>query len=218
MIAFFKKMNTQKGRKILGISKGALLFELLIAISLLAVILSVGANAVFLSLRSDKVSGERDVASSLASETLEATRAVTDENWQNIYSLTKSSQHYYATQSGGKWILTTGDETVTSGGITYTRYVVIDNVSRDGTTRNIESSYVSADDDPSTQKITVTVSWPTGSPLSISEYFFRWKNKICNQTDWSTGGSGTTVKTCPDNSYDTKDPAIDVSGGALKLQ
>ena len=200
-------------------SRGSLLFELLIVISLLAVILSVGANAVFLSLRSNKTSGERDVASGLASETLEAVRSTVEENWQNIYSLTKSTGHYYPLQSVNKWTLTSGDQVVTLNNIAYTRYITVDNVSRDYTTRNIQSSYSGADDDPSTQKVTVKISWAGGNSITLVEYFFRWKNKICAQTSWVTGGSGNTVKNCPDTTYDVKDDAlIDISTGSIKLK
>lgn len=200
-------------------SKGALLLELLIVISLLAIILSVGANATFLSMRSSKTSGENSVASSLAVESLEAVRSVAEEDFQNIYGLVKSTQHYYPAQLGGtgKWILSIGDEAKVLNGITYTRYVVINNVSRDSTTRNIESAYSSLNDDPSTQKVTAFVSWTGGKTVEISEYFFRWKNKICGQSGWVTGGSGDSAKICPDTTYDTKDPEIDISTGSIKL-
>lgn len=201
--------------------RGSLLLELLIAISILAVVLSVGSQAVFVSLKSGKVSAESDVAIGLANEALEAVRGVAEEKWQNIYNLAgKGSTHYYATSTvpTGKWTLATGDEIIDLNTARYTRYVVIDNVSRDSAMRAIENPYVSADDDPGTQKATVMVSWAGGDPVVVSGYFFRWRNKACNQTGWSTGGSGTSVKTCPDTSYDTKDAAIDTTGGSLKLQ
>ena len=199
-------------------NNGSLLFELLIVISLLAVVLSVGSNAVFLSMRSSKISAERDVASNLASESLESVRSISEEDWQNIYSLTKGTGHYYPTSSSSRWILSSGDENITLNNIVYTRYITIDNVSRDTTTRNIEGTYISADDDPSTQKITVNVSWTGGSPITISEYFFRWRNKKCAQTTWTTADPGSTVHNCTDASYDSKDTAIDITGGTLKLQ
>ena len=201
-------------------SRGALLLELLIAISILAVVLSVGSQAVFVSLQSGKTSAESDVAIGLANEALEAVRGTAEEKWQNIYTLTKGA-HYSATSTNptGKWTLTLGDETVVLNTATYTRYVIINDVSRDLSSRAIETSYNSAHDDPSTQKVEVTVSWSgSGSPVTISDYFFRFRNKVCNQTGWTTGGSGTTVKTCPDTNYDTKDAVVDTSGGSLKLQ
>ena len=206
----FKKINKKNG--------GALLLELLIVISLLAIILYFGANATFLSMRGNKTSGENGVATSLATETLEAVRSIIEEDYQNIYGLTKSTQHYYATQSAGKWITATGDETVVLNGITYTRYFTVGNVSRDDSTRNIQTTYSSTYDDPSTQKITVNVSWSGGVPIVMSEYFFRWKNKTCGQPSWTTPDPGNTVHGCTDASYDSKDTGVDVSTGSIKLQ
>jgi len=200
-------MKNKKEKQIKNINKGALLFELLIVISLLAVILSIGANAVFLSIKSNKVSGERDVASALASESLEAVRSVAEEDWQNIYSLNKSN-HYFPTASNGKWVLMTGDETVNINTAIYKRYVVISNVSRDSLTRDIQNNYLNVNDDPSTQKVTVRVEWTGGNPIEISEYFFRWKNKTEVQTDWSGGGNGGI------NPVGT----IDTAGGQIKLK
>lgn len=212
MYKYARKVSTKKG---------GLLLELLIVISLLALILSVGAQGIFVSLQSGKVSGERDTASTLATEGLEAARAVAEEKWQNIYNLTKMSQHYQVALSGSKWTLVPGDETITLNNAVYTRYVTIEDVSRDSTTRLIESSYISANDDPGTQKIIVTVVWGVGNTesFSVSDFVFRWKNKICNQTDWS-GGVGSGVRNCPDTIYESISPSnsIDTSGGQLKLQ
>ena len=206
----------KKIKKIKIYNQGSLLLELLITISLLAILFSVGINVVYLSLRGNKVSGERDVASNLVSESLEATRSVVEENWGNVYNLTKNTQHYYPTNSNGKWIFSLGDESIILNGVSYARYLTISNVSRDSSTRNIESTYINIDDDPSTQKVTATVSWDGGVPVVFSQYFYRWKNKICDQTTWTSGGSGNTVKNCSDTSYDTKDTGIDVSTGSIQ--
>lgn len=201
--------------------RGALLLELLLAISILAIILSVASQSVLVSLNSEKFSGERDVAVALASEALEAVRGVADEKWANMYGLTgKGATHYRTVQSGNKWILEAGDETVALNSASYTRYVIIDNVSRDSSAnRLIESTYNATNDDPSTQKATVTVSWTGGSPIVISEYFFRWRNKVCDQTGWvGNGGSGDAVVSCGTTTYNTIDSAISTSTGTLKLQ
>ena len=212
-------------------AKGALLLELLIVISLLAIILSVGSQAVFVSLQSSKISGERDVAVGLASEALEATRGVAEEKWQNVFGLTKGSQ-YHPVSSGNKWILTASSENIALNSANYTRYIVIQNVCReaDPNTRNVTGitdtngtlATCTASGgvyDPSTQKVVVTVSWPNADPVTISEYFLRWRNKVCQQTDWS-GGASSGAKNCPDTTYGGIDPAgeIDTSGGTLKLQ
>ena len=196
--------------------RGSLLLELLIVIAILGIILTVGTQAVFVSLKSGKVSGERDVAVGLASEALEAVRGSSEEKWQNIFSLTKASQHYKVATTSNKWTLVAGDEIVPLNNASYTRYVVIDNVSRDPATRMIETSYNSAHDDPSTQKITVTVSASSTDPVIISEYFLRWKNKACLQTSWA-GGVGSGLKNCPDTTY-VSSTNLGTPGTSLQVQ
>ncbi|MBI5400871.1 MAG: type II secretion system protein [Candidatus Yonathbacteria bacterium] len=190
--------------------RGSLLLELLIAISVLAIVLSVGTQAVYVSLQSGKTSAESDVAIGLANEALEAVRSTAEEKWQNIYTLTKTTQHYYPAQSAGKWVLTAGDETIALNTANYTRYVTIENVNRcNDTSRLIASSTpgctpsTNYSDDPSTQKVAVAVSWQgNGSPVTVSDYFFRFRNIVCLQTSWTSSGS-SGVKPCTDTTYDT---------------
>ena len=204
-----KKINTKK--------KGSLLLELLISMSLLGIIIFAGADAVYLSMKSSQASRERDVGTTLANESLEAVRAVSEEKWQNIYGLEKET-HYYATLSEGKWILLRGEETVNFNRKNYTRYVMISDVSRDADTRKIEDTYNSTNDDPSTQKVSVTVISPEGYNTAIFGYFFRWKNMICNQTSWAEGQSGYLLKNCSDGTYGEMDPFIIVNDdGKLQL-
>lgn len=202
-------------------SKGALLLELLVAISILAIVLSIGSEAVYVSMQSGKVSSESDVAVGLASEGLEQSRAVLDEKWQNIYLLTKGSQYHFV-QSGTKWATSTGSEVIPLNNTSYTRYIIVNDVSRDPSTRLIDTTYNSVHDDPNTQQVVATVSWQgSGSPITISDYFFRYRNKVCNQTDWSGGASVNGVATCGSGTtYDSISPAgtVNTTGGTLMLQ
>lgn len=183
--------------------EASLLIEILLSVSIIAVLLVVGSQAVYVSLKSTKSSGEQDAANALASEALEAVRAISEESWQNIYTLTKSSQNYYPVASTTSWVIATGTEGIALNNASYTRSVVFNNVSRDQTanSRLIETSYNAPNDDPSTQLVTVNITWAGGS-YSASQYLFRWKNKVCQQTAWITSGSAG-VKTCPDTTYST---------------
>ncbi len=206
-------------------TRGAFLLELLIVIALLGIILGVGTQAVYVSLQSGKISGERYVAIGLASESLEAVRGFTEENWQNIYALTKGYQ-YQTVKSGSKWATSTAIETIALNKVTYTRYFIVENVSRDSTVdRKIESTYSSVSDDPSTQKVTVTVSWIGADPVTISEYFVRWKNNTCAQTNWVGGVTSPADSTVPvanctiSTVYFTSDNTIATStAGQLELK
>lgn len=228
MSSFLSTFNIQHSTQ----KRGALLLELLIAISVLAIILSVSTQAVFVSMQSGKTSAESDVAIALASEALEASRGIAEEKWQNVYNLTKGSHYHPVSSSGNKWTLSASIEAIQLNTANYTRYITIQNVCRDTIADSRSITGITDTDgtlttcttstgtfDPSTQKVTATVSWQgNGSPVAVSDYFIRWRNKVCSQTGWTTGGSGTTVKTCPDTNYDTKDAVVDTTGGSLKLQ
>ncbi len=209
MILNLKKINTERG---------SLLLELLIVISLIAIILASSTNAIFLSLTSNRVSGQRDAAGTLASESIEAMKSISDENWQNIYSTTKTTAHYFPLLVNGKWTIASGDEVINFNNTIFTRFVTIENVSRNTTTRDIQSTYVSANDDPSTQKVTAYVAWAGADPVSMVGYLFRWKNIVCSQEDWVAAGSGDNVSLCTGTNYNTKDASIDILNGSLKLK
>jgi hypothetical protein len=105
-------------------------------------------------------------------------------------------------------------------GVAYTRYFYIDNISRDISMKNIEGSYNAGHDDPSTQKVTVVVSWSNNAEsLTMTQYLTRWHNITCNQTSWVGGALGTPVN-CPTTNYGSHDGNMDTSGtaGSLKLK
>ncbi len=211
--------------------KGSLLLELLIVIAILTVILGVGAQAVYVSMVSGKVSGERDIAVGLASEALEAIRGITEEKWQNLYTLDKFLTAYDTVQSGNKWATTTTITPIPLNNSSYSRSFVVQNVCRDTTTARSITGITDTNGtlttctastgtlDPSTQKVTVTVSWSQADPVEMSQYFLRWKNKVCAPTDWSGGAvSGSTVaRACSYNAYDTS-TNLGTPGTSLQIQ
>jgi type II secretory pathway pseudopilin PulG len=208
--------------------RGALLLEILVVIGVLAIIVSFGSQLFLTSARSNKWARERNVALGLAEEVLEGVRGVASEDWLNIYKPPNgsgdsaadkgSSHHYYLQATGTKWVVLSGDETVTMDGMNYTRYFVIENTSRGAADGNIESAYTSADDDPSTQKITINISWSGAEPLSMVQYLTRWRNKVCVQSNWSAGAVAGT-SSCAGEGYGSIDTNIDVgTAGSIKLK
>lgn len=175
------------------------MLEVLVAIAVVAAVVGIGSQMIIGSLRSSKISNERNAALGLVEETFEAVRNSSSERWQNIYDLTKDSVQYYPQQFSGKWQVAAGTENIVINSIAYTRYFTVSNVSRDPTTRDIENTYNAGNNDPSTQKIFVTVSWPNADAITSSEYTTRWRNKACLQTSWQSAGSGTS--TCPTSNY-----------------
>ena len=195
--------------------KGQLLLELLVTVGVVAVVAAIVAQVVHVSLKSNQGGGEKNVALGLAEAEFDAVKSAATENWLNLYNLTHSTGTtvYYAAQSSSKWtISTTGTESVIINDDPYSRSFYVQNTCRDTTTRAItgitDSSGVATSTcvtsggsaDPSTQKITATVSWPTGGPITYSDYATRWRNFVCVQSSWN-GGSTSSVATCPSTYY-----------------
>lgn len=202
---------------------GSLLLEILIVIGVVGIVIPIIAQIVVSSLNVNKWSMENKIATDLADETTKSLDSISFEKWQNIYGKVKSStDHYYTAKVAGAWTINTGNEALTVNTLSYTRYFTISNVCRDNTSReiimdaNIPPCTAGNSDDPSTQKITVTVSWKNGT-ISKDYYLTRWRNQICNQTSWSGVGSGPV--TCPNTTYESA-TSIDTSSipGSLKLQ
>lgn len=226
----FQFPNNQFLKKNKKFNKGMLLMELIIVIAVVAIIVGLGAQTAVVSLKSNKTAGEKGGAVRLVEETFEAIRMITAENWLNLYkppdgtgdpSTSKGdNNHYYPSQSSGRWVIQSGNENVTVGTLSYARYFTIDNVSRDSN-KDIESTYNSSNDDPSTQKITVNVVWSNAATTTVSQYVFRWRNKACHKTNWSGGKTYPTdgVESCSSGvgTYYNDDGNIDNSGGSIKL-
>lgn len=140
-----------------GFQKGAGLLEIVIAVSVITVSFFAVIQVSVMALKGVAARNDRARALVYAQEGMEAARNVRDGGWTaNIAPLAFGST-YYATVSGGKWILTQTDPGLLES--TFTRTVVVDNVSRD-VNDNITAS--SGTNDPDTKKITVTVMW--GAP------------------------------------------------------
>jgi len=201
-----------------GVNKqsGQLLLEILIAVVAIVAIAGLGAQLVLVGQKSNEITGDKDTALKLVEETFEAVRSIATENWQTVYAPVSgkgSGNLYHPEQQSGKWVLVAGTQPVTINGVNYTRSLYIENVNRDAS-KNIVLT--GGTDDPSTQKITVSISWPRGETITGSEYVTRWRGKGCVQTGWATQSSDTSP--CPADTYYTKDDSINTSGGELKLQ
>jgi len=195
-----------------------LLLEILVTVAVMSVVVGLGSQMIIASIRSGKVSNERNVALGLAEEMSEAVGNIASEKWQNIYGASKgAANHHYPQQASGKWVLTNGDEAVMLNGVSYTRYFTIDNASRDVPTREIETSYNALNDDPSTQKITIYVVW-NGETVTYNQFLSRWRNRVCRQTDWS-GVSGGSVEPCSTGFYGNENGDVDFSSpGSLRIK
>src|SRR3989344_1499173 len=162
--------------------RGFSLFEILIAIAVFAVVGVSVSQLIGVALQSDKTAGQKTVAVNLAQETMSAVNALATEQWSNIYGLSGNRYPANTAASCGsvKWCVQSGIESLPPiDGLTYKRSFTVSNVSR--TAGVIDSSYSAPNDDPSTQKVTVTVTWEDSAAvqlgsISLNNYFTRSRN------------------------------------------
>ncbi len=218
--------------------------EIILAILIGTLIIGVAANLITVSQRAGQISGEKNNAILLAQEGMEAIESIKDGSWHDLYlppdgtgdsDLDKGDEEIFCIENdGSSWSLfgpfvnlpSIPNCEIDLNGIIYLRKIVIDNVQRDFTDSKRKIVASGGTEDPSTQKIKISVSFSRGSDVVLEKYITRWKNQIFRQSDW-TGGSGQTgpflVKdrdfdSSPVTEYNTDDTNIDVSGGNLKLK
>ncbi len=169
--------------------KGQTLIELLIAIGLSAILIP--ALLVGFSVTRDgrAQQEQRLQATSYLLEAQEAIRIITANNWDNLVNGT-----YHPVVSGSTWALAVGSETISEFG--FTRQIVISDVFRDINGDIVASGGIL---DPSTKKITISVSWtnPIASSVITDSYLTRHKNLSHLETtvaDFNFGSStGVTI-------------------------
>ena len=214
---------------------GQSLVEIIIAITVGAILIGAASAAIVPILRSNLETRNVQTASSLAQEYLDNVQNLAESNWLNIYippgSKGPSSQFYLSATSTTYEILSGATSTVVEGR-TFTRYFSIENVNRTSCgvgnatttatttpTCNMEpgDSYIA--EDPSTQKITATVTWPEGRTISRSQYLTRSRNKVFVQTDWSGGPDQEGPITSENNKFFTSS-VIDYTSsvGSITIQ
>lgn len=176
--------------------KGQILVELLIAIAIAAIVLSLSAYFIQSGSQGEKRSQDKFIASQLAQEAFEATKVIAEADWNGIwynadYSVSFSPT-YYLENDAGNWTLTTdiSHKTMTIDGKNYERSLVFYNVSRDSSTKNIETTYIQSRNDASTRKVIVSITGDQMADTNWTFYLTRWKNDVQIENDWEgyTGG------------------------------
>lgn len=221
-------------------SQGQALAELILAIAIIAIVGTIVAELIATGSRLGGSTNDSLVRLRLAEEAIETLRAIAQGNnastqgWNRIYrppdgtgdpSASKGAAHpYHPAQSGGIWVLIPGEETITLTGKSYGRKVVIDNISRNATAA-IEGTYNPVNDDPATQKVTITVTALSSPPVSLVVYMTRYLNQGSRQTDWSGAinagpfdatSNVTTISSS--QSIDTGNSHCGVAGPCIRLQ
>ncbi|MBN2197712.1 hypothetical protein JW698_00730 [Candidatus Wolfebacteria bacterium] len=203
---------------------GQYLIEVIIGVTIGAILIGAGITAIVPILKNNLETKNVQIASPLIQEYLEIIKNIAESSWFNIYNPPAekgiSSQFYLVSTSTAYQIFSGTTSTIIEG-LSFNRSFSIENVNRElcGAGNVTTNSITSCDngpgglgvaDDPSTQKITVTVSWDGGGLISRSQYFTRNRNKTFIQTNW-TGGTGQEGPVIEENDKFATSTEIDYS-------
>ncbi|KKT40275.1 hypothetical protein A3K29_02690 [Candidatus Collierbacteria bacterium RIFOXYB2_FULL_46_14] len=157
--------------------KGQSLIELLVTMGLLTIFMPALVSGLGASRLGKAQQSQRLDALEILKETEEATRAVRDNDWENV----KTDGTYHPNISGNTWILSSGTDNVNG----FTRSIAISGVLRDSSTGVI--SPTGTIPDPSVKKVDLRISWttPNYSHLDTTFYLSRFVDNT------ALPGSGT---------------------------
>lgn len=195
--------------------KAQSLVEILIAMAVGAIFIGAATGAVVLLLRNSLDLRTNQIAASLTQEYIDALKSLSESNWRNIYDLTPKGpdSEFYLIPSGNSYVINSGTTSTAREGHTFTESFSAENVNRDSCgVGNITTDAAGPclgpgaagiTDDPSTQKITVRVTWPPNHSIAKIEYLTRSRNSVFRQTDWAGGNNQEGPIAEPNNKFAT---------------
>ncbi len=203
--------------------RGQSLVEVAIGLAIGAIVIGAGAFAIAAMLRSSSGLERTRTASTLSQELLNKVRAVSSADWPALDGLEKGGgAEYHVATSGDALVVAVGPEALNVAGITYTRSFTVDGVCRLNNDRSLieDCALGGTVTDPSTAKITVAASWPTGvsvKEVQVVGYVTRWRNAVFHQTDWS--GTAGELGPYPESTRNYgASTGLDAASGSLWLQ
>lgn len=178
------EVSTCGGKRATGPhQRGQSLVELLVTIGLAAILIPALATAFVASRNGRPQQEQRLQAVAYLKQAEEAVRVVRDNNWSTF----AVDGTYHPVASNTTWSLATGTDTPATG---LTRQIVIADTYRD-TSGNIATTGTV---DPSTKKVTITVSWttPLSSSVVATMYLTRFANASYTETTQAQFNAGVT--------------------------
>lgn len=178
-----------------------MLVELLLVVGLSAIIFPALLTGFIASREAKPQQKQRMNAIALLKEAEQAALSVRDMDWTTFATFSASLNPVHPVIYNARWTLVLGIETTIDG---LTRKIQIEDVYRDGV-GNIASSGTL---DPSTKKITSTVSWtkPFFSNLNSVMYLTRTNNVTQTQTTQAHFNAGTKTDVTVEATTDTGIP------------
>jgi len=155
--------------------KGITIIEILVIVAILTIALVSFLGVAAFSLKISSLIKEETKANTLAQEAIEVVRNFrdgTDWGTDGLGSLTTGISYCFqkTADTPPKWTLTPGTETIDG----FLREIILEKVSRDPATDDIQETYDSLYDDPNTRKIEVTVEGEDRT-IEIITYLTNWR-------------------------------------------
>lgn len=163
-----------------------MLVELLLVIGLSAIIFPALLTGFIASREGKPQQKQRMQAVTILNELGQAAASVRDTDWSSFATFSATPLHPEV--SGGRWALVTGAETING----LTRQIVISDVYRDAAGAITTSGGTL---DPSTKKITSTISWSLPRPSSLNSVMYLTRTINTTQTQTTRTDFNAGAKT-----------------------
>jgi prepilin-type N-terminal cleavage/methylation domain-containing protein len=157
------------------------LVEVIVALGVFAILAAGIFNVVTSSYRNFYGTGDKQAIAEFAKEGIEATRAIRDNFWQDIETVSDTGDQGIVKAASGYWTFSGSSDT--SGALT--RTVAVTDIERDANGEIVDSGGTV---DPNTKKVTVTVSGSGIDDYVLTTYLANWDYKTWEQSDWSGVG------------------------------
>ncbi len=173
-----------------NLSSGYSIIEVIIAMGLAMIVVPVIILGAVTARDGKLQQTQRVQAVALASEASEVIKALRNDNWSNI----SANGVFHPTITNGNWVFASGSEVVDG----FTRSITISDVNRDASGNIVTTGGTL---DPSTKKITLTVTWekPYTSSVSFPHYVTRYENLARIETTEAHFNAGTINNTVVTN-------------------
>ncbi|MBU1203277.1 DUF2341 domain-containing protein [Patescibacteria group bacterium] len=167
--------------KIYKNKKGFNLVEVILAVGIFVILASGVFSVVTNSYRNYSGKGDKQTVVEFAQEGIEITKAIRDNSWQKIETVSGTGNQGVAQNANGYWEFSGTSNTLGD----LTRTIVISDVERNSTWEIVDSGGTV---DPNTKKIIVTVSATGMADYVLTTYITNWSYKTWEQSDWSGVG------------------------------
>ncbi|MDI6717892.1 MAG: prepilin-type N-terminal cleavage/methylation domain-containing protein [Patescibacteria group bacterium] len=207
--------------------KGQSLIEIIIGLAVGVIIIGGATVLIGSNLKTSLDNKINQTAFSLGQEVFGQVKSISESDWHLIYNLLKGPENnYYITSLQA---VASGTEAIIADGRNFIRYFYVENVNRalcgigDIDSQSSTTGCLSGPgltgfaEDPSSQRITVIVSFGGKQVVNESHYLARSRNIAIDYTDWSGSSTQEGPITRMNNGFATSSNISATSTGSIRL-